>query len=243
MKQELQLWCYDTNGNASIIDLYENENMYLQFQFNDLVDFTNVGNYSREFRIPASKTNIDFFGAIFNVNYNGWFDFRKKVDASIVVNTIPITTGHIQIKQIFESKEKLHEFQIVFFDPNYFIFNIGISMNRYIVSNGRESYVKKELDLGFLLVSLRFSWLFEDDSKMQLKAWNKFNCEGNSFMDLKGTSFEALSSKKIKAVRFQNGRTMDSFTYLLKNEEQSYFLEAAAALNEKRIIVKGNCNL
>jgi hypothetical protein len=115
MKQELQLWCYDTDGNASIIDLYENENMYLQFQFNDLVDFTNVGNYSREFRIPASKTNIDFFGAIFNVNYNGWFDFRKKVDASIVVNTIPITNGHIQIKQIFESKEKLHEFQIVFF--------------------------------------------------------------------------------------------------------------------------------
>jgi len=115
MKQELQLWCYDSNGNASIIDLYENENMYLQFQFNDLVDFTNVGNYSREFRIPASKTNVDFFGAIFNVNYNGWFDFRKKVDASIVVNTIPITNGHIQIKQIFESKEKLHEFQIVFF--------------------------------------------------------------------------------------------------------------------------------
>lgn len=115
MKQELQLWCYDTNGNASIIDLYENENMYLQFQFNDLVDFTNVGNYSREFRIPASERNVDFFGAIFNVNYNGWFDFRKKVDASIVVNTIPITTGHIQIKQIFESKEKLHEFQIVFF--------------------------------------------------------------------------------------------------------------------------------
>jgi hypothetical protein len=115
MKQELQLWCYDSNGNASIIDLYENENMYLQFQFNDLIDFTNVGNYSREFRIPASKTNVDFFGAIFNVNYNGWFDFRKKVDASIVVNTIPITNGHIQIKQIFESKEKIHEFQIVFF--------------------------------------------------------------------------------------------------------------------------------
>lgn len=56
-----------------------------------------------------------------------------------------------------------HEFQIVFFDPNYFIFNIGISMNRYIVSNDRETYVKKELDLGFLLVSLRFSWLFEYD--------------------------------------------------------------------------------
>lgn len=115
MKQELQLWCYDTDGNASILDLYENENMYLQFQFNDLIEFSNVGNYSREFRIPASKNNIDFFGAIFNVNYNGWFDFRKKVDASIVVNTIPITNGHIQIKQIYQSKEKLNELQIVFF--------------------------------------------------------------------------------------------------------------------------------
>lgn len=169
MKQELQLWCYDTNGNASIIDLYENENMYLQFQFNDLIDFSNVGNYSREFRIPASKTNIDFFGAIFNVNYNGWFDFRKKVDASIVVNTIPIVYGHIQIKQIFESKEKLHEFQIVFFGetPNI-TRKIGEKKLKDIQS----------IQNGDLDYALTFENIAEPNEQTILTLCDKFNWSG-----------------------------------------------------------------
>lgn len=57
-----------------------------------------------------------------------------------------------------------HDFQIVLFDPNYFIFSLGISLNRYIVSeDGKTFYEKKELDFGFLLISLRFSWLFAYD--------------------------------------------------------------------------------
>jgi hypothetical protein len=174
MKQELQLWCYDSNGNASILDLYENENMYLQFQFNDLVDFTNVGNYSREFRIPASKTNINFFGAIFNVNYNGWFDFRKKVDASIVVNTLPIVNGHIQVKQIFESKEKLHELQIVFFGETPNITKaIGEKKLKDI-----QSIVNGDLDY-----TLTFDNIAEPNENTILTLCDKFNWSGFNDVD------------------------------------------------------------
>jgi hypothetical protein len=74
-----------------------------------------VGNYSQEFRVPASKTNTDFFGAIFNVNFDGWFDFRKKVDAVLTVNTIPIASGHIQVKKLYWQSGKLFEFEVVFF--------------------------------------------------------------------------------------------------------------------------------
>jgi hypothetical protein len=74
-----------------------------------------VGNYSQEFRVPASATNTDFFGAIFNVNFDGWFDFRKKVDAVLTVNTIPIASGHIQVKKLYWQSGKLFEFEIVFF--------------------------------------------------------------------------------------------------------------------------------
>ena len=112
---EVILTLTDSNGNAATIDLYENEKMHLNYKFTDLTDFSSVGSYSQEFRIPASKTNVDFFGAIFNVNFNGWFDFRKKVEASINVNTIPISTGHIQVKKLYWQSGKLFEFEVVFF--------------------------------------------------------------------------------------------------------------------------------
>ena len=115
MMNEVILTLTDSNGNASTIDLYENEKMHLNYKFTDLTDFSAVGNYSKEFRIPASKTNIDFFGAIFNVNFNGWFDFRKKVTATLTVNTIPIASGHIQVKKLYWQSGKLFEFEVVFF--------------------------------------------------------------------------------------------------------------------------------
>ena len=82
-------------------------------------------------------------------------------------------------------------------------------------------------------------FLFEDDTKEQVAAWNKFNCEGNSYMDWKGASFDKITKKKIKAIRFQNGRSYDSYTYNLAPKEQSYFIEVASALSEKRIVAGG----
>jgi hypothetical protein len=115
MMNEVILTLTDSNGNASTIDLYENEKMHLNYKFTDLTNFSSVGSYSQEFRIPASATNVDFFGAIFNVNFNGWFDFRKKVTATLTVNTIPIASGHIQVKKLYWQSGKLFEFEVVFF--------------------------------------------------------------------------------------------------------------------------------
>lgn len=115
MINEVILTLTDYDGNAATVDLYENEKMHLNYKFTDLTDFSSVGNYSREFRIPASKTNVDFFGAIFNVNFDGWFDFRKKVEATLTVNTIPIATGHVQVKKLYWQSGKLFEFEVVFF--------------------------------------------------------------------------------------------------------------------------------
>jgi hypothetical protein len=115
MMNQVILTLTDNDGNSAILDLYENEKMHLNYKFTDITDFASVGNYSQEFRVPASKTNTDFFGAIFNVNFDGWFDFRKKVDAVLTVNTIPIASGHIQVKKLYWQSGKLFEFEVVFF--------------------------------------------------------------------------------------------------------------------------------
>jgi len=115
MMNQVILTLTDSNGNSAILDLYENEKMHLNYKFTDITDFASVGNYSQEFRVPASTTNTDFFGAIFNVNFDGWFDFRKKVEAVLTVNTIPIASGHIQVKKLYWQSGKLFEFEVVFF--------------------------------------------------------------------------------------------------------------------------------
>lgn len=84
-------------------------------------------------------------------------------------------------------------------------------------------------------------FLFEDDTKHQVSAWNDFNCEGKSYMDWQGKAFDKITGKKIKAIRFQNGRTYDSYTYNLTDNEQLFFLEVASALFEKKF-VSGNCD-
>ena len=115
MMNQVILTLTDYDGNSAQIDLYENEKMHLNYKFTDLTNFSSVGSYSQEFRIPASATNVSFFGAIFNVNFNGWFDFRKKVTANLTVNTIPIASGHIQVKKLYWQAGKLFEFEVVFF--------------------------------------------------------------------------------------------------------------------------------
>lgn len=115
MINEVILSVNNGDGTYATLDLYENEKLHLNFKFTDITDFSAVGNYSREFRIPASKTNVDFFGAIYNVNFDGWFDYRIKTEATLTSNTIPVATGHIQVKRVYWSQGKLYEFDIVFF--------------------------------------------------------------------------------------------------------------------------------
>lgn len=50
---------------------------------------------------------------------------------------------------------------IVIFDPNYWIFSLGISLNRYIESDKEYVWVRKELDIGLLLFSVRFNMIFK----------------------------------------------------------------------------------
>jgi hypothetical protein len=49
------------------------------------------------------------------VNFDGWFDYRIKTEATLTSNTIPVASGHIQVKRVYWSQGKLFEFEVVFF--------------------------------------------------------------------------------------------------------------------------------
>jgi hypothetical protein len=107
--------------------------------------------------------------------------------------------------------------------------------------NGKISYnglSVKSAKIGNCVEKSTLIFLFEDETKFLLTAFNDFNCEGDSYFDWKKEAFKELSSKKIVAIRFTNGRTFDSFTYNVPEKDQSYFIEAREAIELNRITNK-----
>jgi hypothetical protein len=73
--------------------------------------------------------------------------------------------------------------------------------------------------------------LFEDDTKVSMKSWNAFNCEGNSWFDLQKKQFNTFNSKKLKAIRLVNGRTYENYTYQVKPDEAEFFIRCAELIS------------
>ena len=62
MRSEVILIVKD-GTNDTVLDLYENESISYSDAFTNITEFKARGSFSREFRIPATKTNVEFFGA------------------------------------------------------------------------------------------------------------------------------------------------------------------------------------
>lgn len=80
--------------------------------------------------------------------------------------------------------------------------------------------------------------LFEDDTKITLTSWNKFNCEGNAYFNFSESQLADLSTKKVNTIRFSNGRSYESLTVSLKEDQKDYFLRAYS--NQK--IIEVDCS-
>ena len=119
MKPSVILTVKATNGAAVVVDLYENESISYSSNFNSISEFTTRGAFSREFRIPATKANVDFFGQQYNANLlnddTTQINVLRKIEATLSVDTLPIAEGHIQFKQAITQQGKMHEFVIAFF--------------------------------------------------------------------------------------------------------------------------------
>jgi hypothetical protein len=81
-------------------------------------------------------------------------------------------------------------------------------------------------------------FLFDDESKITITSWNKFNCEGKVYFNLRDSEYDLLKSKKVTAIRFKNGYSYESLTYTLKKEEQGFFVNVYS----NNVIKEVNCD-
>ena len=115
-------------------------------------------------------------------------------------------------------------------------FIVRVSWNN---NNGRISYGGLSIvsaGIGGCVENDNLFFLFDDESKFNMKSWNDFNCKGDSYFDLYRKYMDDFTSKKVIAIRFQNGNTFDSFTYNLTKNEQTFFIEAKEALINQRFV-------
>lgn len=124
------------------------------------------------------------------------------------------------------NKEKTKGFSIY---PSFKKSTTGIAQNGLIC---------KAINIGTCVEDNSLIFLFSDDTKITITSWNKFNCEGKAWFNLTEEEYKDLSTKKLKAMRFTNGRSFESLTYNLTEVESNYF--TSAYTNHK--IVEVSCN-
>lgn len=142
METALILYTQD-NEVPVLVDLYENENISLNWSFNDIKDLAPRGNYSRTFRIPFTPTNASIFGFIQENTFQfSGFNPKRKINASITVDTIPIIEGYVQFKAAYTSNGEVSDLEIVFFGNtvNFFKTIGDADFKNYIASELQIDY-------------------------------------------------------------------------------------------------------
>jgi hypothetical protein len=108
-------------------------------------------------------------------------------------------------------------------------------LNGKFAQNG---FIVKNIGIGNCDENDNLILLFQDDTKIEIKMWNDFNCEGKAYFNLSDSNMELLKSKKVSAIRFVNGYSYKSLTYSLKNEEKDFFINVYT----NNIIKEVNCD-
>jgi hypothetical protein len=75
--------------------------------------------------------------------------------------------------------------------------------------------------------------MFENDEKITLEQWNKFNCDGNVWLTSYAQDYELLKTQPIKKIRVTNGRNFESFNFSdLEDYMKNFYINLIKSLDE-----------
>lgn len=98
------------------IELYQNEPINLSYQFSDLQEINaSRSSFSQTFRVPLTKKNQEYFGAVNEIGIIPTWNPKVKVAAELSYNTVPIMRGFAQVKNIYIQKGRYADVELVVF--------------------------------------------------------------------------------------------------------------------------------
>jgi hypothetical protein len=148
---------YDSSGitgNWTEVDLSDNVPFPITFNIADVRDINNRnGAYSKTIAIPGTKTNNDVFKYIFDIQGVDNYDTRVRVKANVVIDTIPVLEGYIQLNSITAMDDSYWTYEFVIFGEN-------ANFAKEIDQNARlEDLDFSDFDHDFNLTSVTQSWV------------------------------------------------------------------------------------
>lgn len=102
----VQLYVYDLSEGTKKyeLDLFETDPVKLTLSAESITEAGEVeSTYSRNFRLPQTKANDDFFKWWFNVNGID-FDVTKKIQAELFVNGVYYKTGQLRLVKVYSDR-------------------------------------------------------------------------------------------------------------------------------------------
>lgn len=103
-----------------------------------------------------------------------------------------------------------------------FTYHPSVNMkNGLLESSG---ILTKMINIGNCYENNSLIFLLDDGSKIMLKSWNKFNCEGNAWFNISKDETKLLREHKVVKAQMQNGYSFESFQNDVPVAEQDYFI-------------------
>jgi hypothetical protein len=148
---------YDSTGiigNWTEVDLSDNVPFPITFNIADVREINNRnGAYSKTISIPGTKTNNDFFKYIFDIQGIDNYDTRVRVKCNVVVDTIPVLEGYIQLNSITAQDNRYWTYECTIFGEN-------ANFSKQIDQNARlEDLDFSDFDHDFNITSVTQSWV------------------------------------------------------------------------------------
>jgi hypothetical protein len=159
--------------SGTFLDLYEVDPPKLTYSIEDITDTKATSIYSKSFRVPATKTNTEFFKTAFEVNgYD--FDVTAKASAQILYDGNLLQSGYLILRKIYLTNfGNAADYEIVF---------LGETRDFITELNKREDTRTEYID------SLDFSDLAFNLTYTNIsQSWNAYN--GITQTDINGGLF------------------------------------------------------
>lgn len=77
----------------------------------------------------------------------------------------------------------------------------------------------------------------DDGEKITKTSWKSFNCEGEAYFTLSKSDIEKLKSSPLNKIRMTNGRTFESYTGDVAQEQKRWFIQLFYSLENKSFVV------
>ena len=110
----------EINGQRKWLDTYDVEPINLTYNVSDIMEIDKRNSsYSKTIKIPETRNNREIFGDISDLGVEATFNPNKKTKAYILVDTVLIFEGYLQLRKVYVDKdENKAEYEVVIYADN-----------------------------------------------------------------------------------------------------------------------------